>query len=95
MYTALSIAVIRLRLLSLHANAAISLVYCIYNCDFSVCSLFPAESFLTENAEVYYEIYCVILPICTVATAVIATCKCSGRGLDVIRIPSPSFFLTF
>jgi hypothetical protein len=53
---------------------------------------FPTAD-LIENIERYYEIHSVPLPICTVAKAVKAMCKCCCRILDAIRIVIPNLIL--
>jgi hypothetical protein len=50
---------------------------------------------LTENTQRCYEIYSKLLPICAVATAVKATCKCWCRALGVVHILIPNFLLFY
>jgi hypothetical protein len=50
---------------------------------------------LIQNIQGHHEIYPLLLPICTVATAVKAMCKCCGRIFVCDSNPPPQSFFNY
>jgi hypothetical protein len=56
-----------------------------------IVTLFPTPD-ETGNTQRYYGIHSVLLPVCTVAAAVKAMCKCCGTVFHAIQILIHSVF---
>jgi hypothetical protein len=62
-----------------------------FSCSGHVFGRFVSTSDKTENLLLYYELYTIILPMCTVATVGKAMYIYCGTGLDVIQVPIANF----